>query len=197
MWLRLHPLFSSSFFYLPLVESLPNEVADGSILLRDRVERLPTLKSINLTVSISTQTSLSTLFKTKKRHTSMLLHAVTLLVPFSLSSQMLYMTVLLWLVLGPLNWAYLWFHYIQFQPCMKLFKSYFFGLDHFNKEEFKNRGLWKYLKSFNEQNCNNDINQEWQLEFNDLWVKFSHWRVAEWIQELLWASFQLWKDKHQ
>lgn len=67
MWLRLHPLFSSSFFYLPLVESLPNEVADGSILLRDRVERLPTLKSINLTVSISTQTSLSTLFKTKKK----------------------------------------------------------------------------------------------------------------------------------
>lgn len=57
----------SSFFYLPAVESLPNEVADGSILLRDRVERLPTLKSINLTVSISTQTSLSTLFKSKKK----------------------------------------------------------------------------------------------------------------------------------
>lgn len=51
------------------MESLPNEVADGSILLRDRVERLPTLKSINLTVSISTQTSLSTLFKTKKKNT--------------------------------------------------------------------------------------------------------------------------------
>lgn len=77
----------SSFFYLPAVESLPNEVADGSILLRDRVERLPTLKSINLTVSISTQTSLSTLFKTKKNHNSVLLHAVTLHVPCSLSSQ--------------------------------------------------------------------------------------------------------------
>lgn len=79
----------SSFFYLPAVESLPNEVADGSILLRDRVERLPTLKSINLTVSISTQTSLSTLFKTKKKkeHNSVLLHAVALLVPVSLSSQ--------------------------------------------------------------------------------------------------------------
>lgn len=63
-----HSLLCSlySFFYLPAVESLPNEVADGSILLRDRVERLPTLKSINLTVSISTQTSLSTLFQTKK-----------------------------------------------------------------------------------------------------------------------------------
>lgn len=33
----------------------------------------------------------------------------------------------------------------------------FFGLDNFNNEQFKNRGLWKYLKSFNEQNCNNDI----------------------------------------
>lgn len=51
--------FLSSFFYLPVVESLPNEVADGSILQRDRVERSPTLKSINLTVSISVQTSLS------------------------------------------------------------------------------------------------------------------------------------------
>lgn len=78
----------SSFFYLPAVESLPNEVADGSILLRDRVERLPTLKSINLTVSISTQTSLSTLFKMKKKeHNSVVLHAVALLVPVSLSSQ--------------------------------------------------------------------------------------------------------------
>lgn len=51
--------FLTSFFYLPVVESLPNEVADGSILQRDRVERSPTLKSINLTVSISVQTSLS------------------------------------------------------------------------------------------------------------------------------------------
>lgn len=70
------------------MESLPNEVADGSILLRDRVERLPTLKSINLTVSISTQTSLSTLFKTKKKKKkTMLPYAVTLLVTVSLSSQ--------------------------------------------------------------------------------------------------------------
>lgn len=51
--------FLTSFFYLPVVESLPNEVADGSILQRDRVERSPTLKSINLTVSISVPTSLS------------------------------------------------------------------------------------------------------------------------------------------
>lgn len=50
--------FLTSSFYLPVVESLPNEVADGSILQRDRVERSPTLKSINLTVSISVQTSL-------------------------------------------------------------------------------------------------------------------------------------------
>lgn len=51
--------FLTSFFYLPVVASLPNEVADGSILQRDRVERSTTLKSINLTVSISVQTSLS------------------------------------------------------------------------------------------------------------------------------------------
>lgn len=77
----------SSFFYLPVVESLPNEVADGSILLRDRVERLPTLKSINLTVSISTQTSPSTLFKTTPPPPQLCATAVTLLVPVSLRSQ--------------------------------------------------------------------------------------------------------------
>lgn len=44
--------FLTSFFCLRVVESLPNEVADGSILQRDRVEQSPTLKSINLTVSI-------------------------------------------------------------------------------------------------------------------------------------------------
>lgn len=32
-----------------MVERLPNEVADGSVLQRDGVERSPTLKSINLT----------------------------------------------------------------------------------------------------------------------------------------------------
>lgn len=57
--------FLTSFFYLGVVESLPNEVADGSILQGDRVERSPTLKSINLTVSISMQTSLS--YESKRR----------------------------------------------------------------------------------------------------------------------------------
>lgn len=57
--------FLTSFFYLGVVESLPNEVADGSILQGDGVERSPTLKSINLTVSISVQTSLS--YKSERR----------------------------------------------------------------------------------------------------------------------------------
>jgi len=60
--------FLTSFFHLPVVESLPNEVADGSILQRDRVWRSPTLKSINLTVSISEQTSLS--WESKKERIS-------------------------------------------------------------------------------------------------------------------------------
>lgn len=64
--------FLSSFFYLPVVESLPNEVADGSILQRDRVERSPTLKSINLTVSISAQTSLS--YESKRSVLALELH---------------------------------------------------------------------------------------------------------------------------
>lgn len=55
---RSHSIFipcsasSLHFSCLRVVESLPNEVADGSILQRDRVEQSPTLKSINLTVSI-------------------------------------------------------------------------------------------------------------------------------------------------
>lgn len=65
-------LLSLFIFLPPSVESLPNEVADGSILQRDRVERSPTLKSINLTVSISAQTSLS--YESKRSVLALELH---------------------------------------------------------------------------------------------------------------------------
>lgn len=52
-------VLTSFFFYLGVVKSLPNEVADGSILQGDRVERSPTPTSINLTASVRTDSVLS------------------------------------------------------------------------------------------------------------------------------------------